>query len=512
MNLYLNELAPWERKHEYYNNIQLGKDLRSQTELISKQTKVLAATQIAATSRIIASPPRIEEIIQKGFSDFTCKMTDIVDGISGLKAAFEWGISEVVWQIEQNRVVLKDILQILMEPLDTQAKELKRRAVDAYSNGWYDDALKDFILSEEKNRYDFSVHISIGMITLFYKIDKTKALENFEKAIKYARPKSKFHASYALLYKALILLDLNQLELSEKATQEAIDLSPDFIEAYYQNAQYNAQLGNIDKSLSNLEKVLLNQKNYFIKVDTDCLFDPIRDHVNNLIKKLTTQNYNFCTTKLSLIENRINEINEIISINNKMKYLKFEQSLFYNNISKINSLILLNSYFDSLKTIDEIKVLEKEVEAYFSHFKNFVNKLILDYDNQISEDNLTKTQEEKKKNKAFQGYMGSIGSLLIIGSLILGIILGFKGCFADIRRPYDHYSLTTNFLGPIFTLLKMIFFGCLGAGLFYLVFMVMPEKQPVYNSKNESDNSIEFRSRITKLKALINKLEKIKNI
>lgn len=34
MKLYINELAPWERKKEYYNNIQLGRDLNSQTEAI----------------------------------------------------------------------------------------------------------------------------------------------------------------------------------------------------------------------------------------------------------------------------------------------------------------------------------------------------------------------------------------------------------------------------------------------------------------------------------------------
>lgn len=55
MKLYLNELAPWERKNEYYHRIQLGKDVRSQTETINNQTKAMIAAQLASTNAIIAS-------------------------------------------------------------------------------------------------------------------------------------------------------------------------------------------------------------------------------------------------------------------------------------------------------------------------------------------------------------------------------------------------------------------------------------------------------------------------
>ena len=52
----------------------------------------------------------------------------VEQGINELRAAFEWGISEVVWQIEQNRKYLRNILEVLMAPLDTRARERRRRA------------------------------------------------------------------------------------------------------------------------------------------------------------------------------------------------------------------------------------------------------------------------------------------------------------------------------------------------------------------------------------------------
>jgi len=141
--LYLNELAPWERKNEYYHTIQLGKDIKKQTNIINNQTKAMIASQIASTNAIISSQERISE----GIDVVACGIDRVEQGIYELKATFEWGISEVVWQIEQNRAVLKDILEVLMAPLDTQAKERRKRAEEAYANGWVEDAEEEFLES-----------------------------------------------------------------------------------------------------------------------------------------------------------------------------------------------------------------------------------------------------------------------------------------------------------------------------------------------------------------------------
>lgn len=140
------DLTPVERKNKYYAAVQLGKDVKTQAELISHSTKELIATQIASTNAIIAS----QEFVREGIDNLSYGIAEVSEGIHGLKAAFEFGISEVVWQIEQNRAVLQNILNVLMAPLDTQAKELKRRAEDAYANGWFEEALEDFLESEKK--------------------------------------------------------------------------------------------------------------------------------------------------------------------------------------------------------------------------------------------------------------------------------------------------------------------------------------------------------------------------
>ncbi|KPA14238.1 TPR repeat-containing protein [Candidatus Magnetomorum sp. HK-1] len=282
MSLYQNELAPWEKKNQYYQNLQLGNNINDQVNHLNKQTKEMIETQLGTANSIIASQERISEktdAVVRGVSN-------VEQGILELKAAFEWGISEVVWQIEQNRIVLKKILEVLMAPLDTQAKERRTRAEEAYINGWIEDAEEEFLESEKINKFDFSIHISLGIIYLFHRIDKPKALQYFKKEIKYSKPKSAFHTSFSLLYKALICYDMGNIEKAEKNSFEALTLTPTLSEAYYQNAQYNAQLIETDKCISHLEIAIKSDKLYCLKANSDIMFDPIRENVNNLFEKL----------------------------------------------------------------------------------------------------------------------------------------------------------------------------------------------------------------------------------
>ncbi len=170
MNTYVNELAPWEKKKEHYRNIQLGKEVRIQKGDIKSQATEMITSQIASTNAIIAS----KNITTDTINDLTYDMESIENGIYGLKAAFEWGISDVVWQIEQDSEKLKDIVELLYASSDKRIKKLRWEAEEDYGSGKIDHALHSFLELSTENQYDFSVHMSIGIIHLFHKIDKEK--------------------------------------------------------------------------------------------------------------------------------------------------------------------------------------------------------------------------------------------------------------------------------------------------------------------------------------------------
>jgi tetratricopeptide (TPR) repeat protein len=249
---------------------------------ISEQTKEIGRAQLEAADRIIVSQDRIASAID----EVGVAVDRVADGIEGLEAAFEWGFSEIVWHLEQERAVLKDILKVLQAPLDTQAKELRQRAEEAYRNGWIDDALEDFLESERKNRYDFSVHHSIGSIYLFHKKVPEKALESFEKAAKYATPKSSYHVSLAFLHMGLTRSLQEDYEKAYEATLKATELSPNLSEAHYQCAQYCAGLSKYDEAIEHLRQAIRGDRDYCLKAQSEKDFDVMRDQLYLFFGKL----------------------------------------------------------------------------------------------------------------------------------------------------------------------------------------------------------------------------------
>lgn len=487
MTLYLNELAPWERKNEYYHHIQLGKDVRSQTDTINNQTKAMITAQLASTNAIVASQERISE----GIDNISYGIDRVEQGIYGLQATFEWGISEVVWQIEQNREVLRDILQVLSAPLDTQAKELRKRAEEAYANGWIDDALQDFLESAKKNRYDFSIHISLGMIYLFHKIDKEKALEYFEQAIKYAKPKSAYHTSYALLHKALIMRDIGKLEEAEKCTLEAIKMSTNFSEAFYQNAQYNALLNKHEKAISMLEQAIEYDINYCEKCHNEKDFDNIRKYIVSLFETLRKREETKAKSSFPQINQRFGGLCGVADVARKEFSLKFNDNEIRVNLRRVEELIKRHSFRDYLEANKLIHEVSGKIQKLYEETQN-------EFDNQISSLELKIASIKSSHNRKFREYFDKLLIIWRIG-IPLGIILGLRGCC--IEGPVKGGSLGDAF-GALF---GIPFKVALLAGFIHLcIYLILK-----ISEKNQPGEIKGIEAQIYKIKEISNDLKNI---
>lgn len=372
MNLYLNELAPWEQKQQYFkvqNISNSTREISSQLESISRNKKV---EQIQTVDAVVASQEIISETIEKGFLQVSDKLDYLNLGIYEIKSTFEWGITEIIWNIQQTNNYLQKILDVLKTPLATEAKEYKDRGLYAFKNNWFDDALLELNKAKEINKYDFTVYFTIGLIYHFHIINKNNAIKNYELALKYAKPNSEYYYSNILLHIALAKSSIGKLSEAEKYTNEAINTIDGFAEALYQNAQYNAKLGFHSKAITNIDKAISLDRNYILKASNDYIFKetnldlkPLfiqwkereKKNASNVLQKYKND-YNhfkdfveraadFYLYKGALLD-LLNTIDAFLS-----KYEKMNQR--FNRDSIYDYLYIVNSIIENDKLIDDIK-------------------------------------------------------------------------------------------------------------------------------------------------------------
>jgi len=363
--------------------IKMSNDVHEISKKLNDHTAAIIATQIESTHSIISSQERISE----GIDNVSYGLENIEDGIYGLKAAFEWGFSEVIWQIEQNRKILKNIVDKISAPLDTQSKELRIRAEKAYKNGWFDDALNDFIRAEKNNRYDFTIHINLGHIYFFHKSDIKTALHYYENAIKYSKPESKYYCSYALMHKAFLKYLQKDIMYAEKIMDEAVNLSPNFAEALYRNAQYSALMNKPEKSIGLLSKAIKIDVNYCEKILNESDFDKIIKQIIELFKKLKDDEIKKVSKAKKSIIQKKKCLNEKIKKSQKFGILFNTNSNFKNLLNRVNELIERNSYRDILEANRLIVKLNEDINNSKKQLKEELKKLLSSMHNFIEEFN-----------------------------------------------------------------------------------------------------------------------------
>lgn len=363
-----NGLVPFEKKVESWEVIHPRRwiataDRNQAANFISTQARKITEAQLKAADRIVVSQDRIADKID----DAIVASRDMAGGIEELQATFEWGFTELIWQIEQEREVLKNILKVLQAPLDTEAKELRKRAEYAYKNGWIDDAFEDFLKSEKKNRYDFTIHQNLGNIYFFEKKDPGNALEYYEKAVKYAIPKSSYYTSISLLHIGLVKYLQEDFRGAYEATLKAIELSPNLYEAHYQHAQYCVKLGKYDEAIKHLKKAIVEGDRYYcVKADSEEDFDSMKTQLHSLFKELENK-------AQSEAELQIQETQKLT--HDACLYGFSMPSTVREQLEKANNLLSRKSVFDSWDAVYKAYVAkEMTVDHLLEYFFNMNEK------------------------------------------------------------------------------------------------------------------------------------------
>lgn len=224
-----------------------------------------------------------------GSSDYSIEFgfEQFAGGIDRLNADFNLLLGDVIWKIEMHEEALSNILlEIRLAEFEREARAYRSRAEKAYLNGWYDEALADFLEAEQRNYPDFAVLRSIANICLYHSIHLAKSLEYFQRAAKYSRPNDARQSAEAHYFAGVVCAIQQQFKEGLEHLGEAIALNPDLFEAHYQKACLAAMLNESDEAVASLDLAIRGDPRYYERAKGDEVFDSVRPHVQALLDRL----------------------------------------------------------------------------------------------------------------------------------------------------------------------------------------------------------------------------------
>jgi hypothetical protein len=356
MLAYSREIISWE---EYLQKNPFDEDIKNGISRRDVALDTAIAPMQWITNDIIATHEQATEAIQKA-----SEPTKV--GLIDLGACFDWGMGKVLWKFEIQEEQLTGILEPLQAPLDTQAKELRKRAEYAYIQGWYDEALKDFLESEVKNYQDFTVHQSIGNIYLYHQINLDKALESYLKGGRYAEPRSNYHAAYTYLHAGFVCYLQRKDNEAVRYTAQAVKLFPGLPEAQYNHAKFSAIASNAQAAIRSLETAILADRNYCLKANADQDLKSIQGEVQALFDQLRQ-------SARSKAESALQSFDEEILSPPVTKFIRENiQSKGYSIKSMMNN--TPSTYFGNLDYMAQLAQLKKEYTDYVQKIKEAITK------------------------------------------------------------------------------------------------------------------------------------------
>lgn len=433
-----------------------------------------AEAQLRLTDNTIASGDRINEIISDINLELRGPFKELLFGI-------DEGIREISDRLELQTVELQEIKQLIANPLDTQAKELRKRGEIAYVNGWIDEAETDLLEAVKKNYQDFVAHKILGNIYYYYKNDYSRALEYYLKAAKYAIPQSAWYASYALVDSAMVYFKLGQSSNAYESSKKALSLLSEDPNVIFTHSIYASRTRNINEAVECLRKSTLKDSKFLAVAYVDDRFSDIKHEIIKLAEDLRNNEKKRLIHIIEQIETAKKEVNYWGIVN---EFNELDKTLAY--LRKLDS---ANSYFDLLKATRMAQdTLEKNISDWVSIASGLINERKKIYSELLS---------EKSKNRDIPIFMG--GCLMsVIYFITFWVVLLIFGSFSHF---FHEYLENISFKAGLSTMLIFaLILGWASIGLRKSI------KLTNLNNKMINENNV-----IQKYEQLISNLRSIQN-
>ncbi|HKV41269.1 MAG TPA: hypothetical protein VJX67_18835 [Blastocatellia bacterium] len=243
--------------------------------------------KIAVESGLGAIGGGIAWVEEKSATSVDFPFDKLAGGVEALNADFNLLIGDLIWKLQMRQAHLNNVLaEVRLPEFEREARAFRTRAERAYLNGWYEEALPDFMEAAKRNYPDFAVHRSIASILLYYLMDVPGALEYFRKSARYARASDAHQAAEAHYFAAMICIMERRLPEGLSHLDQALSLNPRLLDAYYHRAALAAMAGDFAAAMTDLEPAVKGDPRYFDRAGREPVFDGIHQELEALLDRL----------------------------------------------------------------------------------------------------------------------------------------------------------------------------------------------------------------------------------
>ena len=298
---------------------QIKKSGEATRNQISAQTREVVASNERLSQEFGAGFDAVNGTLEFGFDRVNSALGYVESSIESLHSDFNYNMGLVLDQLQiQNQLTfgilekLDAIHKTLVTPRLTQARECYNIGCERLSKGLLDKALEAFLKAEERNDTDFFTVFQIGKLYLYgvdeddNVIDLVKAEQHLRNAARYGKaeisglPEFRRWTGEALLHASIACyvqandhrINENTVKAKEfiskafKLAQQACEIYPSLSESQYHLAKYAALMGNEEICVQSLEKAVIADLNYCLKIEFDRDFNDMLPQVFGLFEQL----------------------------------------------------------------------------------------------------------------------------------------------------------------------------------------------------------------------------------
>jgi tetratricopeptide (TPR) repeat protein len=221
-----------------------------------------ALDDLAAIAGSVNDDATLNDLVGLQQEAFAKLQETAAQGLSQVATAVEWAFAPAAWQIQQQTEAWKRLDHTPPAPNDTRANELRLTAEARRRKGVLEDAEDLYRQSLELNRLDYRTYVGLAWVLLqSNQFDAARTI--LERSLPHA-PAVEGHdasglahwKSYALRLIGRILVCKSEYTLAADALEEAVDLSPNYGEGWYDHAQYCSLFGHQASCIRSLTRAV----------------------------------------------------------------------------------------------------------------------------------------------------------------------------------------------------------------------------------------------------------------